>query len=348
MRSSTSARRVFLAADDGTSGTQLWKLACTAARRARPSVITLPARAADVVRHAVPREGHVPGPRGRRAVLPDERRRKALLLGVSSGHRHRAVDERRHRGRHQAGADIEPGPGSSNPYEFTDVGGVAYFVALHDGAWHRALAERRHGGRHAHRPRPPVDHGTRRIPSGSRRSLASSSSRPGRQLRALQDRRYGSRTELVASAAPSDGHAWATSLYFISWRSAGADVGLPDGLALGRHGSKARTPLDKRFFLPTGNPRLQSLVSAGPTSTSARRGPALADRRHGAGTISLTPRDVFPRGARRRWATSSTSPALVRYGRELWRSDGTPEGTYMVADLNPPQGREACPGGSRT
>ena len=81
---------LFFAANDGTSGVELWKSDGTAAG----TVLVKDIR---------------PGPAARYPELPDERRRHAVLRGQRRRERQRAVEERRHGGRHRAGQGHPPG-----------------------------------------------------------------------------------------------------------------------------------------------------------------------------------------------------------------------------------------------
>ena len=66
--------------------------------------------------------------------IPDERQRHAVLLGQRRHARRRAVEERRHRGRHRAGQGRRPG----HPSNLTNVNGTLFFAA-NDGTNGREL-----------------------------------------------------------------------------------------------------------------------------------------------------------------------------------------------------------------
>ncbi len=137
---------LFFGADDGTNGIELWKSDGTAAGTVLVKDINPGATA--------------------RAPVPDERERDAVLRGRRRHPRRRAVEERRHGGRHRAGQGHQPRRRQApTPGYLTNVERHAVLRGRRRHQRDGAVEERRHRGRHGpgqgHQPR----HGSSSIPA---------------------------------------------------------------------------------------------------------------------------------------------------------------------------------------
>ena len=269
--------RVYLAADDGTNGTQLWRVVCPPARRARrghPAAGIGP-RETGGMPFLV--KDHYPGPGDGepyyltsvggtlffQAFRPDT----GIELWRSDGTDAGTTLVR----------DIEPAP--AIPTRTTSPTWTAwpYFVAY---TWANGTELWRSDGTE------DGTHIVRDIRPGWASSYPTQLTPFGGQLYFAAFHEFGSAlletdgtdAQAIFEYAPDVMATLGDALYFISYAP---DLYWPMRALWRSDGTKAGTvPIDAPFLGPSGNPSRTGSSPPGPTSSSARTGAALAQRRH--------------------------------------------------------------------
>ncbi len=206
--------------------------------------------------------------------------------------------------------DINPGRGSSDPRDFVELGGAAYFFAVDEGQ----------------AGSPPV------VP---RQLWRSDGTTAGTWLVKAFPRRGSSIDRLV-----SDLTVFGGALYFVAddsvhgrelWRSDGTPAGtaLLKDVVPGEAGAWSAT------LFPLGDRLLYAVVAVDPSPAvelwSSDGTPAGTVKVHsfaGAGDVPL-------QGFVRAGGVAMFSAFDAEHGQELWRSDGTEGGTAIVKDIAP-------------